>query len=76
MTALKKRAILDLGCPSFRPSVIISFPLNDIILPSFALILTRSRLGLLYIVFRRFEIELWPLTDVRILFPLNIYRMN
>ena len=42
------------------------------------LILTRSRLGLLLIIFLAFVIELWPLIDVRISFrisfTLNILR--
>ena len=46
----------------------------DRLLPNFlyALTLTRSRLGLLHIVFLTFVIELWPLIDIRISFPLNI----
>ena len=35
-------------------------------------ILTRSSLRLLAVIFRKFVIELRPLIDVRILFPLNI----
>ena len=38
-----------------------------------ALILTRSRFGLLHIIFQTFVIELWPFIDVRI-FLLNILR--
>ena len=34
-------------------------------------ILTRSTLGLLASIFRKFVSELWPLTDVRITLPLN-----
>ena len=39
----------------------------------YALILTRSRLGLLPVIFRKFVKELGPLIDVRISFQLNIY---
>ena len=48
----------------------------DRVSPNFAhaLILTRSRLGLLLVIFRKFVTELWPLIDVRILFPVNILR--
>ena len=48
--------------------------LNDRISSNFlcALILTRSRLGLLSIAFHKFVIELWPLVDV----PLNILSTN
>ena len=50
----------------------------DKILPNFecALILTRSRLGLLPVIFCKFVTELWPSIDVRISFPLNIFRKN
>ena len=43
--------------------------------PSFscAMVLTRSRMGLLHVSFRKFMTELWPLSDVRISFPLNIF---
>ena len=39
----------------------------DRILPNFvyALISTRSRLGLLHVIFFNFVTELWPLIDVR-----------
>ena len=49
----------------------------DRILPNFvyALILTRSRFGLLPVIFLKF-VMLWPLVDVRISFPLNIFRTN
>ena len=44
------------------------------------LVLIRSMLGLLHIIFHAFVIELWPLVDDRIsfkiLFPLNILRTN
>ena len=36
-------------------------------------ILTRSRLGLLPVMFCLFVSELWPLTDLRILFALIIF---
>ena len=42
----------------------------------YALILTRSRLRLLPVIFCKFVKELWPLIDVRISFPLNILRAN
>ena len=42
----------------------------------YTLTLTRSRLGLLSIHFRKFATELQPLIDVRISFPLNIMTMN
>ena len=57
-----------------------SFPLNILttnwwILIKFCiLILTRSRLGLLHINFWKL-ITLWPLIDVIILFPLNIFNI-
>ena len=61
----------------------ISFPLNILRKnwqnsPNFiyALILTRSRLGLLHKIVRIFVLELWPLIYARILFPLNILRTN
>ena len=38
----------------------------------YALILTRSRLGLLGIIFHKFATELQPLIDVRVSFALNI----
>ena len=48
------------------------------ILPNFvySLKVTRSRFGLLAIIFCKFVTELWPLIDVRILFLLNIFRKN
>ena len=42
----------------------------------YALILTRSRLGLLKCQFSQIYNELWSLIDVGILFPLNILRTN
>ena len=50
----------------------------DRILPNFVypLKLTRSRLGLLSVVYSKFETELWSLIDVRISFSLNIFRTN
>ena len=50
----------------------------DRILPNFVYILlwTKSRLELLTIIFHKIVIELRPLTDVRISFPLNILRTN
>ena len=62
-------------CHSVPPSQFcfpsISWEQNDRILPNFvyALVLTRFRSGLLHIIFHTFVLELWPLTDVRILFP-------
>ena len=60
----------------------ILFPLNILRTnwwnwPNFgyALILTRSRLRLLHINFRKFLTWLWPLIVVRISFPLNNLRM-
>ena len=41
---------------------------------AYALILTRSRFGLLRVHFPKFITELWPFIDVRISFPLNILR--
>ena len=38
-----------------------------------ALILTRSRLGLLPFVFHKILSEFWPLLDVRFLFLFNIF---
>ena len=56
----------------------ISWEQIDGIWPNFVhvLILTISRLGLLCVNFRKFIIELWPLIDFRISFPLNILRTN
>ena len=56
----------------------ISWEWIDGIWPNFAyaLILTRSRLGLLSIDFRKFITELWPVIDVRISFLLNILTTN
>ena len=75
----KRGAILD-----FRLFVRHNFCFPSIeidrISPNFVytLILTRSKLGLLHIIFRTFVIELRPLIDVRIsfriLFWLNILR--
>ena len=50
----------------------------DRILPYFiyALIMTRSSLGLLTIIFRKFVTELWLSIYIRVLFPLNIVRTN
>ena len=42
----------------------------------YALILTRSGLVSLCVDLHTFLKEFWPLTDVRISFPLNIIRMN
>ena len=42
----------------------------------YALVSTRSRLGLLPFIFRKFVTVLWPLNDIRILFPLNFLIMN
>ena len=69
--------MLHLGCLSFRPSDFrfcsISSEQMDRISPNFVygLISTRSRVGLLPIIFRAFVIELWHLTDVRILFRIS-----
>ena len=48
----------------------------DIFGPNFIylFILTRSTLGLIAVIFRKFVRELWPLIDFRITFPLNILR--
>ena len=44
---------------------------------AYALILTRSRLGLFRVnFFHKFITELWPLIDVRISFLLNVLRTN
>ena len=50
----------------------------DRISPNFiyAFLLTRSKLGLLHIIFRTFVLELWPLIYSKILFLLNISRTN
>ena len=44
--------------------------------PNFILlfILTRSKFGLLAVIFRKFVRVFWPLIDVRIMLPLNILR--
>ena len=42
----------------------------------YALILTRSSLGLLHAIFRSFVPELWPLIYAKISFPLNILRTD
>ena len=51
----------------------ISWERIDVTWPNFAyaLILIRSRLGLLRVNFRKIITELWPLIDVRISFPLK-----
>ena len=56
----------------------ISWEQIDRIWPYFAyaLILSRSRSGLLHINFCKFIMELWPLVNVRISFPLNILGTN
>ena len=55
-------------------------PNSDGIWPDFeyALILTRStcRFELLRVSFHKLITELWPLIDVRILFPVSILRTN
>ena len=75
-TAPKEWSYTGFGL-SVIPSVYTSYFVSaqyleqiDRILPNFvyALILTRSRVGLLHIIFLTFVIELWPLTDVRISF--------
>ena len=38
--------------------------------------MTRSSLGLLTIIFRKFVTELWLSIYIRVLFPLNIVRTN
>ena len=40
----------------------------------YALIFIRSRLGMLAVIFGKFIINLWLLTDVKLSFPLNIFR--
>ena len=42
----------------------------------YSLTLIISRLGLLSLKFGKFATELQPFIDVRILFPLNILKMN
>ena len=42
----------------------------------YAFILTRSKSGLLHVIFHTFVPELWPLIYSKILFPLNILRTN
>ena len=51
---------------------------NGRISPKFinAFILTRSSLGLLHIIFRKFVPELWPFIYAKISSPLNILRTN
>ena len=43
---------------------------------SFILMLTRSRLGLLHINFRKYTKQLWPLVIVKFLFSHNIFWTN
>ena len=43
---------------------------------AYALIFMTSSLGLLSVNFRQFSTELWPLNDVILSFPLNIFSMN
>ena len=54
----------------------ISLEQNDRISPNFVyeFVLTRSKLGLLPVIFRTFVQELCPLIYARIPFPLNILR--
>ena len=40
------------------------------------LILTRSTLKSLFVIYRKFVSDLWPFINVKILFPLNIFRTN
>ena len=40
----------------------------------YALIFIRSRLGMSAVIFGKFIINLWLLTDVKLSFPLNIFR--
>ena len=51
---------------------------KSILSPNFiyAFIFTKSRLGLLPVIFDIFVTELWPLIYARILFLLNIFRSN
>ena len=42
----------------------------------YAFILTRSKLGLLHIIYRTFVLELWTLIYAKISFPFNILRTN
>ena len=44
--------------------------------PSYAIILTRSSLGLMHVIFRTLLPELWPFIYAKILFPFNILRTN
>ena len=68
--ALKSGAILDLGCPSFRPSVIFrhNYRTNSIDF--------YQGLDWDHIIFKTFMAELWPLIYARISSPLNIFRTN
>ena len=43
---------------------------------TYAFIWTKSTLGLVHIIFRRFVPELWPLIYAKISFPFNILRTN
>ena len=56
----------------------ISWDLLDIFSPNFiyAFMLTRSSLGLLHVIFRKFVPELWPFIYAKILFPFNILINN
>ena len=42
----------------------------------YAIILTRSSLGLLHVIFRKFVLELWPVIYAKISFLFNILRTN
>ena len=56
----------------------ISWEQMDRILPNFvcSLIFTRSRLGLVPVIFPKLVTDLWPLIGVRFLFPLKFLREN
>ena len=64
--------------PEFLRFRSISWEQIDRFSPNFisAFILTRSRLGLLHLIFHIFVPELWPLIYCRISIPLNILRTN
>ena len=64
---------LDL-CQNFVSAQYLENKWTDFDQTLYYVILTRSRLGLLAVIFRKFVTELWPLVDVMIMFPPNILR--
>ena len=62
--------------PEFRFHLISLEQMDICDQTEYAFILTRSRLRLFSVIFRKCVTELWPMFDVRISFLLHILRKN